>query len=1456
MLSKLGSSVRKFQGGFSQLPLPHRIGLGAGGLVAVFGALLLSDTFASIILPAALTVGGVIALLVLIQYLVMAMERKRNQALSGALAKDSQAASTLTEEERREALAEIRDQWGRALTELRNYGLNVYSMPWFMLVGEPASGKTTTLRNSGLEFPIGTEALSGFGGTRNCDWWFTNEAVILDTAGRFTFEERNAPDADQWAEFLRLLKRFRPRCPINGVLVAIPCTSLLQDSVEEQERKAKNIRDKLTQLEQTLEIQFPVFVVVTKCDLLLGFAEFFTRLPALEQRQLFGWSKPHPYDTPAPQDAWPSVFAGLRANLARWRNLFLSSDPESGDIDRLYAFPEELAAIEDPLSHYLKGIFVENRYLDPLFLRGVYFTSGLQKGRPIDKACAKLFHGAPGSASGAEPIFEKSTAFFIRDFYKKKLFPEKGLIQPTRLALRRTRILERVAYGAGGLVGLALLGTLIYQGYAQSQGVREPLTSLRSFDAAAGAWDRITPPPLDAALANAARIDAVLEGSLAKGLGSGSDLDTLKQDLTRAHVALLDRSVLGSFANHLRASFQRAPANWKEYELYRGAALGFFSLIELPSADRDSSAWPEEDRKHWDGILAWVRAGAPPELPLDRYQELIQSVLRFGADSGLARPDWRQTLTPSAADAGRIIDGLRGFLARTADGDPTLLDEKANENLASCGVWLRIHSLNNQLERDTIELQSAAVSSGSFAAANTALDSWVTRIAGPNGMIHAADELRELARQTETAPIVVHHSVINDLIKLSDTVFATLALLVRNDPEWARKPDEARDALRSHLGRKADEIRHRLTENPSPFAVTRPVESKPNSGRHTLSFDQEGFGSELGLFVVCHRAIADNVLVPLDPGQRADLHKLLADRLAKLTTERVFDKDQSARHATMSQALGGVLALARSVLLTRTLGDVRDHFADEARVSAFIDSITPATVAERLTYGQKVTNIPRRYRAPVACALLEWAGVFLGSTAGPATQPLCLDRSAEEAREMLLRVVEQYLSGYREAWDPVWRSFTPAISKPEGGWNEFYEEFGRGFGLASDGKALAKTFAELVRHLSEQIEPVAAVARDPNVDPELAEKIRDGIGRPFNWFLNAYGGVPAEGQPTLAATITAQYESFADVVNSLTRLREDNAEEFFKRIYAEEPGKGMNAERFTACESTILRGERKDALSVEPVTLGLLDVVKKARVILEREVETAFHAEWKKIAEEFAPRIAGKYPFAAGSDAARAPDVGREDFKNLHTRIDGLKRRWWSFLEPPSKNRIELRLRTPGVKVFCDLVLDWGKLIGFVEKGSLKLEEIKVHVNFRDDSIGEVRPYVAEERTRIEVELGSIDDREIHLGIEDQEPLDFAWDFARTPGIAFTLFQKTGDLDESTRWPGDDEHPSTWLALPRTLLEHAVEGWPQQDRREWLIWVEYELEERKYIMHHKFLLPEGRKLPEKPTLKLTDWQEP
>jgi len=387
--------------------------------------------------------------------------------------------------EERSRLEHMREKFEEGIEKFRSAGRSVYDVPWFVLIGEPGSGKTEAIRRSNIAFPPGLQdRFQGAGGTVNMDWWFTNDAVIIDTAGRIIVEEVAAGEVAEWDQLLTMLKSQRKKCPINGVVMMLPAAAppvepgqqpatggLLDDTPDQIEQRATRFVERLGRLQQRLGVRFPVFIVVTMCDRVLGFREFFDDLTDVEQQhQMLGWSNPAPLDEPYNPGAIEQALAGISDRL-RKRRLELLRDPvhtedahkrRADQIDKLYAFPEAFDSLEPNLRAYLDRLFTKTAWYQPPFLRGVFFTSSMQKGAAIDNALAELVGAEDADAVSGGGVFRADRAYFLKDVIEKKVFQEKGLVTDAADAEGARRKARTIMWIAGGAAAALLLTSMIW----------------------------------------------------------------------------------------------------------------------------------------------------------------------------------------------------------------------------------------------------------------------------------------------------------------------------------------------------------------------------------------------------------------------------------------------------------------------------------------------------------------------------------------------------------------------------------------------------------------------------------------------------------------------------------------------------------------------------------------------------------------------------------------------------------------------------------------------------------------------------------------------------------------------------------------------------------------------------------------------------------------------------------
>jgi type VI secretion system protein ImpL len=541
-----------------------------------------------------------------------ALAARRNRVLLARLAQGDSGEREVAFLGRRfeQTLAQLRRLRASRLLRPR---LFVHELPWYLVIGAPGSGKTTALANSGLHFPLAEgrepQAVRGIGGTRNCDWWFASQAVLIDTAGRYTTQDSDR-DADRtaWFGFLDLLRRHRPRRPLNGVLLTVSASDLLDPVPARLAAHAQELRARLDELRQRLQTTLPVYLLVTKTDLLPGFSECFADFDDGQRAQVWGAT--------LPLQAAPARLAGELAALdARLQTHLQECLQGEGDPARraaLAAFAAQWRLLARSALGLLQAVFDgdgDNDVRDaarPL-LRGLYFSSATQ-------AAAQAPAGSRRS-------------FFVTRLLRDLVFAESGLAGRSTRALTLRRLLERGLLGAS-VIALALALAALLQAYrSQSHALDVVAGRLPALDAAVLAAQRddgpgALLPALDAlAAVQAAPADAQLAQRL---LDRREMLAGAADDSSRR---LLHGALLSRIAAQLEARLQRSEAEpvARTYETLRAYLMLFGGKHFDPAALRAYLAddWQQTlpphvgaaERaallRHLDQLLATGEVGAP-----------------------------------------------------------------------------------------------------------------------------------------------------------------------------------------------------------------------------------------------------------------------------------------------------------------------------------------------------------------------------------------------------------------------------------------------------------------------------------------------------------------------------------------------------------------------------------------------------------------------------------------------------------------------------------------------------------------------------------------------------------------------------------------------------------------------------------------------------------------------------
>ena len=357
--------------------------------------------------------------------------------------------------------AEEAVEWLRSsLVGGTNSKRSVYALPWFVVSGPPASGKTSLLLASGLNFhALPSQRASDFKivrPNRHCDWRMSDSGVFIDTPGRYQSE---GPARDEWMALLDMLRKYRSDRPLDGFLIVCDIKVILTSNEADIEQMARTLRARLDELINSARTRFPVYLLFTHIDAISGFRDFFSGAGEKATYEVFGTTIPLE-KSPSAHALFDVEFNHLYRSLSQRRLLLLQGPRSAKARLNVFDFPWRFRDIQSKLGLFISMMFRPNPFSETPLLRGFYFTGN------VSNEHKPQLRAVSAEVEVAKPV---GRGYFTDRFFREVLFRDENLAASFQALRKRPsrRNFYLLAAGVVALLALAAGATISYIGNAQ-----------------------------------------------------------------------------------------------------------------------------------------------------------------------------------------------------------------------------------------------------------------------------------------------------------------------------------------------------------------------------------------------------------------------------------------------------------------------------------------------------------------------------------------------------------------------------------------------------------------------------------------------------------------------------------------------------------------------------------------------------------------------------------------------------------------------------------------------------------------------------------------------------------------------------------------------------------------------------------------------------------------------------
>lgn len=337
---------------------------------------------------------------------------------------------------------------------LKSSNLDVYSLPWYLVMGTPKAGKSSLVLGSNLNFqnlPSQRQSEQKFiRPTRTVDWRVTSEAVFVDTAGRYQTE---GVDGEEWSSLLETIKKYRGNRPLDGMILSVSAERILHTDEKEIEEQAKVLRARIDEAVQRTKVRFPIYLVFTHADAIEGFRDSFSTSQKEGQNLVWGATIPLE-NSDAAHSMFDSEYELLQNSVMKRRLIRLSSPFPPVRQLRIFNFPLHFGSARRKLGAFVSTLFRPNPFSESPFLRGFYFTAV-----PVNRPKVQ---GGQTLTNVPQTIGQ---TYFTEKLFREVVLRDKDLVATLQAQRQKPPILGWLLTVLGAFIIALLLGLSAFSLY-------------------------------------------------------------------------------------------------------------------------------------------------------------------------------------------------------------------------------------------------------------------------------------------------------------------------------------------------------------------------------------------------------------------------------------------------------------------------------------------------------------------------------------------------------------------------------------------------------------------------------------------------------------------------------------------------------------------------------------------------------------------------------------------------------------------------------------------------------------------------------------------------------------------------------------------------------------------------------------------------------------------------------